>query len=77
MSIAAMPGCMARSAIPEACEALGGRSNRPWIPNGALPREPRWERGESPVSVWAEDDADPEDAFRAWLGHVEAGRIGG
>jgi hypothetical protein len=31
MSIAAMPGCMARSAM--------------WIPNGALPREPRvWER---------------------------------
>ena len=26
---------------PEAYEALGGRREEPWIPNGALPREPR------------------------------------
>ena len=74
---------------PEAYEALGGRSERPWIPNGALPRESAsteslrgfssaalWPRGESAVWVSAETDAEAEDAFRAWLGHVEAGRIG-
>jgi hypothetical protein len=30
---------------PEAYEILCGRDDRPWIPNGALPREPRmWEQ---------------------------------
>ena len=30
---------------PEAYEALAAPRERPWIPNGALPREPRlWER---------------------------------
>jgi hypothetical protein len=29
----------------EAYAALCGRAERPWIPNGALPREPRaWDR---------------------------------
>ena len=29
----------------EAYAALCGREDRPWIPNGALPREPRvWDR---------------------------------
>jgi hypothetical protein len=75
---------------PEAYEALGGRSDRPWIPNGALPRERAsteslggfssaalWPRGESSVSVRAETDDEAEDAFREWQRHVEAGRIGG
>lgn len=62
---------------PEAYEALCGDRERPWIPNGALPREPRWPRGESPVWVNAATDAEAEDAVRAWLWHVEAGRIGG
>lgn len=58
-------------------EAVCEPRERPWIPNGALPREPRRDRGESPVWVLAERDAEAEDAFRAWLGHVDAGRIGG
>ena len=30
---------------PEAYAALCGRADRPWIANGALPREPRaWDR---------------------------------
>ena len=61
---------------PEAYEALGGRSEEAWIPNGALPRAPRWPRGDSSVSVRAETDMEAEEAFRAWLRHVEAGRIG-
>ena len=36
---------------PEAYEVLCPREERPWIPNGALPREPRaWDR---PVIVEA------------------------
>ncbi|HEX5237509.1 MAG TPA: hypothetical protein VFW39_03485 [Sphingomicrobium sp.] len=49
----------------------------PWIPNGALPREPRWPRGDSSVSVRAETDAEAVDALREWMQHVDAGRIGG
>jgi hypothetical protein len=33
--------------------------------------------GESPVWVSAEDADGADRAFRAWLAHVEAGRIGG
>ena len=55
-------------------EAVCEPRERPWIPNGALPREPRWPRGESRVWVNAATDAKAEDAVRAWLGHVEAGR---
>lgn len=61
---------------PEAYEALGGRREEAWIPNGALPKEPRWPRGESAVWVNAEDDAAAAEAFRAWQAHVEGGRIG-
>jgi len=61
---------------PEAYEALGGRRERPWIPNGALPREPRWPRGDSSVSVRAETDAEAEDALREWVRHVERGGLG-
>lgn len=62
---------------PEAYEALGGRRERPWIPNGALPKEPAFPGSESPVWVNAETDADAEDALREWMRHVDAGRIGG
>ena len=61
---------------PEAYDALCGRRERPWIPNGALPREPKWPRGQSPVSVRAENDAEAMDAFSEWMRHVDAGRIG-
>jgi hypothetical protein len=61
---------------PEAYEALGPRAERPWIANGALPREPKWGRKEAPISVAAGDEAAAEDAVRDWLRHVEAGRIG-
>ena len=61
---------------PEAYEALCGRRERPWIPNGALPREPRWPRGESPVWVDAETEDDAGRAVSEWLGHVGAGHIG-
>ena len=62
---------------PEAYEALCGRRERPWIPNGALPREPKWPRGDSSVSIRAENDAEAMDAFSEWMRHVDAGRIGG
>ena len=61
---------------PEAYEALGGRSDRPWIPNGALPREPKWGRRAAPVDVAAADGAEADEAVRDWLRHLEAGRIG-
>jgi len=57
-------------------EAVCEPRERPWIPNGALATEPRRPRGESPVWVNAATDAESEDAVRAWLAHVEAGRIG-
>jgi len=60
----------------EAYAALCPRAERPWIANGALPREPKWPRGESSVWVAAENEAEAGEAFKAWLGHVEAGRIG-
>ena len=62
---------------PEAYEALGGRREQAWIPNGALPREPKWGRRESPVWVNADTDEDAQRAFGEWLAHVQAGRIGG
>ena len=61
----------------EAYEALCPRAERPWIPNGALPREPKWGRKEAPVHVAAADGAEADEAVRDWLRHVEAGRIGG
>jgi hypothetical protein len=57
-------------------EAVCEPRERPWIPNGALPREPRWPRGGSGVSVAAENDAQADHALREWMRHVEAGRIG-
>ena len=62
---------------PEAYEALCRPEDRPWIPNGALPREPRWGHRPDPVAVQAESEAEAGDAFRAWLWHLESGRIDG
>jgi hypothetical protein len=62
---------------PEAYALLCQREDRPWIPNGALPREPRWGHRSDPVQVLAESESDGEQAVRSWLRHVEAGRIGG
>jgi hypothetical protein len=59
----------------EANEALCPRADRPWIPNGALPREPRWPRGGEGVWVDAGDGEAAEEAFGEWRRHVEAGRI--
>ena len=60
----------------EAYEALCPRAERPWIPNGALPREPKWGRRGAQVSVAAADGAEADEAVRDWLRHLEAGRIG-
>jgi hypothetical protein len=62
---------------PEAYEAMGAREDRPWIPNGALPREPRWPRADDGVFVNAETDDAAADAVGEWRRHVDAGRIGG
>jgi hypothetical protein len=56
----------------EAYEALCPRAERPWIPNGALPREPRWGRRTSPVHVAAGDEGAADDAVREWMRHVDA-----
>jgi hypothetical protein len=60
----------------EADEALCPRADRPWIANGALPREPRWPREGEGVWVDAGDDDAAAEAFGEWRRHVEAGRIG-
>ena len=59
---------------PQAYEALCQGADRPWIPNGALPQEPR---GWSAVSVMAESEAEAGEAFAEWERHVDAGRISG
>jgi hypothetical protein len=58
-------------------EAVRPAGERPWIPNGSLPREPRWPREPEPVAVWADNEADAGDAFQEWRRHLENGRIGG
>lgn len=60
----------------EAHAVLCRREDRPWIPNGALPREPPWDHRPDPVAVQTETEAEAGDAFRAWLRHVEDGRLG-
>ena len=50
--------------------------DRAWIPSGALPAEPRWPREDTLVSVAADDSEAADDAFRSWIGHVHAGRLG-
>jgi hypothetical protein len=57
-------------------EAVCEPRERPWIPNGALPREPRWPRPSSGVSVDAETDDAAAEAFGEWRRHVQAGRLG-
>ena len=61
---------------PEAYEALCEPRDRPWIPNGSLPRAPVRATPTSGVWVMAEDADAADDAFRAWVGHLDAGRIG-
>jgi hypothetical protein len=61
---------------PEAYEALCDPVDRPWIPNGALPREPHWPRGPAAVPVMAESRDDASEVFRSWLAYLGAGRIG-
>ena len=57
-------------------EAVCEPRERPWIPNGALPREPRRPKADDGVWVDAEDEDAAVDAFGEWRRHVEAGRIG-
>jgi hypothetical protein len=61
---------------PEAYDAMCPRPDRPWIPNGALPREPRPRDEADGVWVSAEDEDVAGRAFGDWLAHVQAGRIG-
>lgn len=62
---------------PEFYEATADPEERPWIPNGSLPREPRWPRRPSPVHVWSQDgNDDPNDIFRDWQWRLDTGRIG-
>jgi hypothetical protein len=61
---------------PEFYEAVCEPRERPWIPNGALPREPRRPTPSSGVSVMAETDDAAAEAFEDWRRHLEAGRIG-
>jgi hypothetical protein len=60
----------------EAYAALCAREERLWIPNGALPREPRWPNPDDGLSVDAETHDAAVDAFGEWRRHVEARRIG-
>ena len=73
---------------PEAFEVLCPRDSRPWIPNGALPREKRPDRGapvqvtalpsvgETGVPAEADNEEAAKEAFKEWQAHVDAGRIG-
>ena len=58
-------------------EAVAEPRERPWIPNGSLPREPRWGPRSDPLMVSGESEVAAEEAAREWLRHLEAGRIGG
>ena len=62
---------------PEFYEAVCEPRERPWIPNGALPRESRRRPADGEgVSVRAETDDAAGEAFAEWRRHVDAGRIG-
>ena len=61
---------------PEFYEAVCEPRERPWIPNGALPREPRRSTPSSGVWVSAETDDAAAEAFEDWRRRVEAGRFG-
>jgi hypothetical protein len=72
-------------------EAVREPEEEPWIKAGSLPREPKWPlrsdgvwdgpaqlvRGTGEQVHEKNDDEVAGGAFREWLGHVEAGRIGG
>lgn len=59
----------------EAHEALcTPRSRHIWKPMFKDP--PRWPRDDEGVWVSAETHDEADEAFKQWLGHVEAGRIG-
>jgi len=62
---------------PEFYEAVCEPRARPWIPNGSLPRPPLQARPDDGVWVMAEDGDAGDDAVRAWVAHLDAGRIGG
>jgi hypothetical protein len=55
---------------PEFYEAVCPREERPWIANGALPREPSWPRAPDGAWVAAEGDEDAEHALKSWLQHA-------
>jgi hypothetical protein len=73
---------------PEAYEVLCPRDSRPWIPNGALPKEKRPDRGapvqvtalpsagETGVPAEADNEEAAKEAFKEWQDHVDAGRLG-
>jgi hypothetical protein len=54
-------------------EAMCEPREGPWIPNGALPREPREPKADDGVWVCADNDEAARGAFGEWLGHLEAG----
>jgi hypothetical protein len=57
-------------------EAVCEPRERPWIPNGALPREPQRPTPSSGVSVMAETEDAAAEAFEDWRRRVQEGRIG-
>jgi hypothetical protein len=57
---------------PEFYEAVCEPRERPWIPNCALPREPRWPRADDGVWVDAETEDAAGEAFGEWRRRVEA-----
>ena len=61
---------------PDAYQRLCPREDRPWIPAGSLPREPRWPRRESPVQISGGSEEEAQQAFKEWQAHVDAGRVG-
>jgi hypothetical protein len=61
---------------PEFYEAMCRPEERPWIPNGALAREPKRPRADDGVWVDAETEAAAADAFGEWRRHVERRGLG-
>ena len=57
-------------------EAVCEPRERPWIPNGALAREPPRAGADDGVWVDAETREAAVDAFGEWRAHLEAGRLG-
>jgi hypothetical protein len=55
-------------------EAVCEPRERPWIPNGALQREPMRPTPSSGVSVMAETDDAAAEAVREWVARVGAKR---